>query len=326
MSIKREIIKNVKKIVKTSNDNRVQNTIEKIKSPDPLDYGIVFCGGGARGAFQLGVWKKLEELGIAESFTGISGASVGALNALLFAQGDYQKANDAWMEMKKGDLKKPSKVLINKSLMLFGGGIPPAMRAIYILNNWSENFGLFSREKLKRIVKKNISSESLKNKQVYVSLSALTLKLDKVGKKEFFLKLKYTYLDPLDSIEKNIKKVLASAAYPGAYSPLTVDGKICIDGGAMDNEPVCPLIKAGYRNILVVHLKERWKDGKDREETFNKNLRNKISEEELEGIAIRHVWSQCSLKGILEIDPDLTQMRINAGYEATSDLTKYLFQ
>ena len=112
--------------------------------------------------------------------------------------------------------------------------------------------------------------------------------------------------------------MLASAAYPGAYTPVGVDGKICIDGGALDNEPVYPLIKAGYRNILVVHLKRREKDGKDRLKTFNKRLRKKFSEKELEGVRICHVWPQQSLKNFLEIDPKLTQQRINAGYEAAA--------
>ena len=29
--------------------------------------GLVLCGGGAKGAYQVGVFKALEELGIAES-------------------------------------------------------------------------------------------------------------------------------------------------------------------------------------------------------------------------------------------------------------------
>lgn len=283
------------------NDIHVREKIEELRAQDRLGYGIVFCGGGARGAFQLGVWKKLNELGFTDCFTGISGASVGALNALLFAQSDYEKAEMAWMKMEKGDLTQPNKELVNSA-------------------KWYENIALFSREKLEGIVRENITLESLKDKLVYVSLSVLTLRLKKIGKRKSVIKSEYTYLDTRseDSKEKNIKKVLASAAYPLAYPPQGVDGKICIDGGALDNEPVYPLIKAGYRDILVVHLKRREKDGKDRLETFNKRLRKKFSEEELEGVRICHVWLQQSLKNFLEIDPKLTQRRINAGYEAAS--------
>ena len=108
------------------------------------------------------------------------------------------------------------------------------------------------------------------------------------------------------------------AVCPVAYAPVGVDGKVCIDGGMLDNAPAYPLIKAGYRNIIVVHLKKREKDGKDRLESFNKRLRKKFSEEELERVKICHVWPQKSLKDFLEIDPKLTQKRINAGYKAAS--------
>lgn len=115
-----------------------QKKIEEMKVQGQLGYGIVFCGGGAKGAFQLGVWKKLDELGVVERFTGISGASVGALNALLFAQGDYQMAETAWMKMKKGDLKQPNEVLLSNvlnALLSLGMGNPPASQVINILIN-----------------------------------------------------------------------------------------------------------------------------------------------------------------------------------------------
>ena len=47
------------------------------------------------------------------------------------------------------------------------------------------------------------------------------------------MKLKYPYLDSMDSIEENINKVLASAAFPGAYTP----------------------VRGGWKNL---HWAERW--------------------------------------------------------------------
>ncbi|GFI46870.1 hypothetical protein IMSAGC019_02190 [Lachnospiraceae bacterium] len=235
------------------------------------------------------------------------------------------------MEMKKGDLTRPNKDLGHAMFSCLGmnTGIGLSAQLLSVLANWSKNAGLFSRKKLEDIVRKSITLESLQDKLVYVSLSALALRPKKFGTRELVIKSEYTYLDTRsgDSKEKNIKKVLASAAYPGAFTPVGVDGKICIDGGALDNEPVYPLIKAGYRNILVVRLKKREKDGKDILESFNKRLRKKFSEEELEGVEICHVWPQRSLKKLLEIDPKLTQKRINAGYEAAaSQLEDSFFQ
>ena len=62
-------------------------------------WGLVFSGGGAKGAYQIGVWKAMKELHM-ESWIGrIAGASIGSLNAALFACGDYAMAETAWSEV-----------------------------------------------------------------------------------------------------------------------------------------------------------------------------------------------------------------------------------
>jgi NTE family protein len=56
---------------------------ERLDSP----LGLVFSGGGARGAFQVGVWKVLREQGLQRDPEVVSGTSSGALNAALIAAG-----------------------------------------------------------------------------------------------------------------------------------------------------------------------------------------------------------------------------------------------
>ncbi len=48
---------------------------------------IVLSGGGAKGAYQMGVWKAIKKLGI--SYDIVTGTSVGALNAALMVQKDF---------------------------------------------------------------------------------------------------------------------------------------------------------------------------------------------------------------------------------------------
>lgn len=59
--------------------------------------GLVLGGGGARGAYQIGVWKALLEKDI--QFEVITGTSVGGLNGALIAQGDYNQALALWEEI-----------------------------------------------------------------------------------------------------------------------------------------------------------------------------------------------------------------------------------
>lgn len=61
------------------------------------EYGIVLEGGGARGAYQIGVWKALREVGI--KIKGVAGTSVGALNGALICMDDLEKAEEIWGNM-----------------------------------------------------------------------------------------------------------------------------------------------------------------------------------------------------------------------------------
>ena len=60
--------------------------------------GLVLSGGGAKGAYQVGVWKAMEEFGLTNKVKAASGTSVGALNATLFANVTTTKAQQLWKE------------------------------------------------------------------------------------------------------------------------------------------------------------------------------------------------------------------------------------
>ena len=53
------------------------------------DFGLVLSGGGAKGAYQAGVWKALVEMGIDERVTAISGtiAFAPTYTDAMFAEG-----------------------------------------------------------------------------------------------------------------------------------------------------------------------------------------------------------------------------------------------
>jgi NTE family protein len=61
-----------------------------------LNLALSLSGGAARGAYQIGVWQALYENGFQDNIKVATGASVGAINAALIAQGDLPKALDLW--------------------------------------------------------------------------------------------------------------------------------------------------------------------------------------------------------------------------------------
>ncbi len=60
--------------------------------------GLILGGGGARGAYQVGVWRAFREAGV--TFAGAAGTSVGAINAAIVVQDDLDAAVETWMHMK----------------------------------------------------------------------------------------------------------------------------------------------------------------------------------------------------------------------------------
>jgi NTE family protein len=59
--------------------------------------GLALEGGGARGAYNIGVVKALMESGY--TFDGYVGTSIGAINAALLAQEDFNKTLNFWENM-----------------------------------------------------------------------------------------------------------------------------------------------------------------------------------------------------------------------------------
>lgn len=69
-----------------------------------LKQALVLAGGGSKGAYQAGCIKALIELGY--NFNIVTGTSVGALNALLVVQKDYEALYKLWDEIKISDVLK----------------------------------------------------------------------------------------------------------------------------------------------------------------------------------------------------------------------------
>jgi NTE family protein len=78
-------------------------TENNLLRPDPSNpIGLVLSGGGARGAFQVGVWKVLSQdpRGLYEAPSVISGTSAGALNGSLIAAGvPAEEILEFWLDL-----------------------------------------------------------------------------------------------------------------------------------------------------------------------------------------------------------------------------------
>ncbi|RVU55577.1 patatin-like phospholipase family protein [Anaerosphaera multitolerans] len=57
-------------------------------------YGLVLEGGGAKGAYQIGAYFALKELGY--EFEAVVGTSIGSINGALIVMGEADKALKLW--------------------------------------------------------------------------------------------------------------------------------------------------------------------------------------------------------------------------------------
>lgn len=200
-------------------------------------YGIVFSGGGGKGAYQIGVWKYLHELGIDQKIHGVSGASVGALNSLLFLQGDYKKAEDLWVAIQQDDFTHTDPLNYLKAILDFLSPAPLLSSLIKQLIERMQNnpeqgrnisFSLFSQKRLRELIDTYIDSDQVQNnlsdKLVYSMLCEIPLGANPAS---LFVKYPYVCCWKNREFEEIRELVLTSAAFPGAYPIRTFDGRVC---------------------------------------------------------------------------------------------------
>ena len=204
-------------------------------------YGLVFAGGGGNGAFEMGVWSVLREKRKYE-ITAVSGASVGALNAALFAGDNYELAMDIWQNVTTENILVP-----------FGS----LRERVY---NADIHGGLWSNEGVEKIIRREglISGVQASEMPCAVSCTVEPQNAVKKAKNAVLMTddVKYFVLNDLP-YDKIVGVLLASTAILHGFPEQKIDGAYMRDGdnvGRGDCMPVKPLYDMGVRKFIVVHL------------------------------------------------------------------------
>ncbi len=207
--------------------------------------GLVFSGGGGKGAYQIGVWKALEEFGIAKNITVVSGTSVGALNAALFAQGCYQTAEKAWLSISSSDILHLDISQILKHLLNLGLS-PNKISALGVLLKT----GIFSRAGLERIIDDFLDANKISTSAVKAFSHCSRTPFSGNG-----MKLTGDVFRFDNDAKKDIRaKLLASSAIPVVFGTEKINGQSYIDGYFTDNTPINPIYAEGCGIIINIFL------------------------------------------------------------------------
>lgn len=190
--------------------------------------GLVLAGGGAKGSYQVGVYKALTELDWRPGV--IAGTSVGCLNGALFALDQWELAQEMWLSI--GDAQ----------VMERPGAAGPA--------GWGEfleqavKAGGMDVSPLEATVRRVVDEAALRACPVRYGLVTVrknTLKPAKLTLEEI----------PQGRL---VDYMLASAACFPAFQPRDIDGEEYIDGGYSDNMPLGLAARMGAQELLAVNV------------------------------------------------------------------------
>lgn len=252
-----------------------------------MEYAVALEGGGSRGAYHIGVLKALKELGY--NYSAITGTSIGAINAAMVVQGDFERAQDIWKKMKYSTIFDVEDGVIDKVTNI-NFNLETIKYLYQKISSTLKNKGI-DTSKMRTLLEKNISEKKVRDSNILYGL--VTVCLSELKPEELFI----------DEIPKGelIDYIMASSCLP-VFKRAKINSKSYIDGGMWDNCPVDMLIKKGYKNIFVVRVFKRMRI---------RNYKNIVKEK---GVTLHMIEPVDVLPSILKFDSKSTNELIEMGY------------
>ncbi len=187
-----------------------------------MKQALILAGGGARGAFQVGVLRFLEEMNWKPDM--ICGTSVGGVNAVGIGCG-----------MKPAELAAFWKTYNRR--MLFDLTLQKFILSFLSRRKFKP---LMDTQPLRAVLEKHIDIEALRRSRTEIIITAVNMRTSAV-----------TYFD---RSVITIGHLLASGAIPLIFPWQFIDGEPYWDGGIMANVPIMPALERGAKEIIIVLL------------------------------------------------------------------------
>ncbi len=253
------------------------------------EYALVLSGGGARGAYQIGVWKALKQLDI--NITGSYGTSVGAINAAAVVLKEYEQAKTLWLNIDYDDVMELSPELEN----IFRGHISSLSLADLEKGIGQLLHGI-DIEPLRNKLNEIINESEVRQSEIDYGLVAFCVS---------DMKPRTLHIDEIPEGEL-IDYILASAGLP-IFKPEEIKGKVFVDGGVYNNIPINLALDKGFENIIIVDIGSIG-DLTTRVTSF---IENRKYDGEYSTIFIR---PRKFYGNMLAFDPDIASSFIKEGY------------
>ncbi len=180
---------------------------------NPPATALVLCGGGSRGAVEVGLYRAMVELGIRIDF--IVSSSIGAVNGALIAAGlSPAEVAEHWRAIGTRDVVGSRWQLVR---LLWGAP------------------SVFSSQRLRALLRGQLPMRSFPELRIPLAIVATDLETGEA-----------VVLTEGDLVEA----ILASTALPGLFPPVPWQGRKLVDGALSDNVPIDLAVERGAQRVV----------------------------------------------------------------------------
>lgn len=244
---------------------------------------IALGAGGARGAYQIGAWKALRELGV--DYDIVVGSSIGSVNGVVMVQDDYDLALDLWKNISVDKIFAGDVDLDFEPQDIIGSTEKLVSLLIKILTNKGLDISPFL-DLLNDIVDEDKVRASAREFGI-VALRVPLIKGMEITKE----KMKVGYM---------AKYILASSSAFPVFPVCEVDGNKYIDGGYYDSLPINFARNLGAEEVVAIDVSL-----------------STTHEEELSSNDVIYIKSAWSLGPFLDFDNESIMRNMDLGYNDT---------
>ena len=221
---------------------------------------LVLQGGGALGAYQVGVYEAMHEAGVEPDW--VIGTSIGAINAALIAgnapEKRFERLREFWAKLENGtdafDLLRLFTGLPNASanLATMTSGIPafftphlPAWLGSHIPLG-VEAAAYYTTAPLRETLSGLIDLEHINARHIRLTVGAVNVRNGEMR-----------YFDSRDE-PVHLDHVIASGALPPAFPAVRIDGDPYWDGGIYSNTPIEAVLDDKPRQDSLIFAVQMW--------------------------------------------------------------------
>lgn len=242
-----------------------------INSSEPPKTALIMPGGGARGAFQVGVLKALAEIMPKSSqnpFAVISGTSAGAVNSVVLAsramnfRSAVAELEQVWGHFRSHQVYKTDHLTMLKSSLHWLSSI--------VLGGWIVGTprSLLDNAPLRKLLERNVEFPCIQEAIDAGCLEAVAVTAAGYGSSRS--KTFYEGTAHLKDWERtrrlgkrtdlNLDHLMASIAVPMIFPPQKIGNEYYGDGAMRQATPLSPAVHLGADRILVVGIRDETGD------------------------------------------------------------------